>query len=124
MALGRRPEEPDPFLGLSQQRVAGGFAIAGEHPEQCLLGRGQLLSRRALWHSPLRTMASPIGIRTLVTIAFTGVALTLAGCGSHGPAPTKQDISRDQPPATWAAVPRTGHAGHHAALRLAQRGTA
>src|ERR1700733_3987436 len=104
MALGRRPEEPDPFLGLSQQRVAGGFAIAGEHPEQCLLGRGQLLSRRALWHSPLRTMASPIGIRTLVTIAFTGVALTLAGCGSHGPARTRSNATHAPRPSKTSAA--------------------
>ena len=49
-------------------------------------------------------MASPIGIRTLVTIAFTGVALTLAGCGSHGPARTRSNATHAPRPSKTSAA--------------------
>src|SRR6202020_263480 len=83
---GRRPEEPDPFLGQPQQRIARGEAVAGKLAEQCVLGRGQLPGESAFCHSPLRTMANRADICGLVAIAFTGVALMLAACASHAPA--------------------------------------
>jgi dienelactone hydrolase len=49
-------------------------------------------------------MSCPIGIRTLVMIAFACVALTLAACGSHGPARTRSNATHARRPSETSAA--------------------
>ena len=49
-------------------------------------------------------MAYPIGVSRLITIAATVVALTLAGCASHGPARTRSNARHAHPPSKTSAA--------------------
>ena len=49
-------------------------------------------------------MTYPIGVSRLITIAATVVALTLAGCASHGPARTRSNARHAHPPSKTSAA--------------------
>jgi dienelactone hydrolase len=66
--------------------------------------RAQLVERRVLCHSPLRTMAGVFSIGRFAAIGLSGAALVLAGCGSHSPATTRSTASTPQPSITTSAA--------------------